>query len=450
MLNRRPGIVRFRQLGNRLRHRLSFIPGLYVIGAIVLVQVELLIDRALRDHDLPDILTTTVDSGRAVFTAIAGALITSITLLLSIMLITVQLASTQFSPRTLRNWLGNRQLQHTIGLTLGTSVFCLLGLRTTRSLGEDGGEIVPHITVITAVILGVAALFAVVGSVDHLTNSLRIGAVAQRLADETIAVIESESEVRAGESPAVVPAREPRTLATDDLQVPDDATAVVTPTAGWVQQIDVATVLDAIGPGSTARIVVPLGGFATTDSPLLWMSAPDGNVDTDALLEGFALGDTRTMQQDVGFGLIQLTDIAVRALSPGINDPSTANDIIVHIGNVLTALWERPVASARTTDDGRTVISPQVEHADHLRRALDPIRRYGRADPLVTATLMRTLRSLRTEVVRRSLPGPIEPIETLIRDTFASADRTGWSAFEVEDAKRLASGFPSGSSTTDV
>jgi uncharacterized membrane protein len=450
MLNRRPGIVRFRQLGNRIRHRLSFIPGLYVIGAIVLVQVELLIDRALRDHDLPDLLTTTVDSGRADFTAIAGALITSITLLLSIMLITVQLASTQFSPRTLRNWLGNRQLQHTIGLTLGTSVFCLLGLRTTRSLGEDGGEIVPHITVITAVILGVAALFAVVGSVDHLTNSLRIGAVAQRLADETIAVIESESEVRAGESPAVVPAREPRTLANDELQIPDDATAVVTPTAGWVQQIDVATVLDAIGPGSTARIVVPLGGFATTDSPLLWMSAPDGNVDTDALLEGFALGDTRTMQQDVGFGLIQLTDIAVRALSPGINDPSTANDIIVHIGNVLTALWERPVASARTTDDGRTVISPQVEHADHLRRALDPNRRYGRADPLVTATLMRTLRSLRTEVVRRSLPGPIEPIETLIRDTFASADRTGWSAFEVEDAKRLASGFPSGSSTTDV
>jgi uncharacterized membrane protein len=236
----------------------------------------------------------------------------------------------------------------------------------------------------------------------------------------------------------VVPAREPPSLAASDLQIPDGAIAVVAPTAGWVQQIDVPTVLAALGAGSTGRVVVPLGGFATTDSPLLWVSSPDDDVDADALLEGFALGDTRTMQQDVGFGLIQLTDIAVRALSPGINDPSTANDIIVHLGNVLTALWERPIAAARTTEDGRTVISPPVGHANHLRRALDPIRRYGRADPLVTTTLMRMLGSLRAETLRRDLPGPIEPIETFIRDTLASADRSGWSTSEVDEGERLA------------
>lgn len=429
--------VALRQAADRLRHRLSFVPALYVLGAIVLVQVLLLIDRSIGDGSLPDFLTTTVGSARAVFSAIAGGLITSITVLLSIMLVTVQLASTQYSPRTLRTWLGNRRIQHTIGLALGTTVFCLLGLRTARTFDEDGGAVVPHFTVITAVVLGVAALFAVVGSVDHLTNSLRIGAVAGRLADETIAVIGADDEVRAGEAPSVVPARLPRQLSATDLAIPDDAVPVETPTAGWVQQIDLPTVLDALRAGSTAWIVVPLGGFAAAHTPLLWV-APADDVDAAALRAGFALGDSRTMQQDVGFGLVQMTDIAVRALSPGVNDPSTANDIVVHLGNVLLALWERPAAASETSADGRTVISRTVDHGDHLRRAFDPIRRYGRADPLVVTTIMRTLLSLRAEVVRRGLPGPLDPIDRFVADTYATADRAGWTTTEIGAVERLA------------
>jgi len=416
------------------------VPGLYVLGAIILVQVLLLIDRSMDDRSLPLVLTTTVAGARSVFAAIAGGLITSITLLLSMMLITIQLASTQYSPRTLRNWLGNRRIQHTIGLALGTTVFCLLGLRSTRTLDGDGGAIVPHLTVTTAVVLGVAALFAVVSSVDHLTHTLRIGSVAKRLADETISVIEANDEMHAGEAPSVVPATVPKALTADDLAIPDDAVAVEAQTAGWVQQIDVPTVLDALPAGSTARVVVPLGGFAAAGTPLLWVS-PGDDVDAEQILEGFALGDTRTMQQDVGFGLVQLTDIAVRALSPGVNDPSTANDIVVHLGNIFTVMWARPVAESSTSDDdGRTVISPAVDHGHHLRRALDPIRRYGRTDPLVVTTIMRTLLTLRAEVERRDLPGPLAPIDRFIADTYATADRTDWSTGEIAEVERLASG----------
>jgi uncharacterized membrane protein len=438
--HRRLGVVGLRQAADQLRHRLSFVPGLYVVGAILLVELLLWVDRSLGDQALPELLTTTVAGARAVFAAIAGGLITSITLLLSIMLITVQLASSQFSPRTLRNWLGNRRIQHTIGLVLGTTVFCLLGLRSTRTLGDGGGAIVPNLTVLAAVVLGVAALFAVVGSVDHLTHSLRVGAVAKRLADDTISVIEANEEVRAGEAPAVVPARRPRTLDPDELEIPAGAVAVEAPTAGWVQQIDVPTVLAALPAGSTARVVVPVGGFAAAGSPLVWV-APGGDVDAEPILDGFALGDTRTMQQDVGFGLVQLTDIAVRALSPGVNDPSTATDVVVHLGNVFTAMWQHPVAASSTSDDdGRTLISPTVDHGDHLRRAFDPIRRYGRADPLVVTTIMRTLLTLRAEIVRRELPGPLAPIDQIVADTYATADRSDWTTGEIAEVERLADG----------
>jgi uncharacterized membrane protein len=128
--------------------------------------------------------------------------------------------------------------------------------------------------------------------------------------------------------------------------------------------------------------------------------------------------------------LIQLTDIAVRALSPGVNDPSTAADVVVHIGSVLTALWEREPAQYAQSDGDRTIVSPHVDHRDHLRRAFDPIRRYAAEDPVVLGTMLRTLRLLRSETLRRTLPGPIEPIDQMIDDIVTTARREGWSAQE--------------------
>lgn len=169
-------MVRLRQIVDRLQHRLSFIPGLYVIGAIVLSQAMLLLDRS--NSEVPDVIATTVESARAVFSVIAGGLITSITLLLSMMLITVQLASSQFSPRTLRDWLGDSYLKHTIGITLGTTVFSLLALRSTRSFTDEGpAAVVPNFSLLLAVGFTVVSLFAVVRSVDHITQSLRVGSV---------------------------------------------------------------------------------------------------------------------------------------------------------------------------------------------------------------------------------------------------------------------------------
>lgn len=425
------GAVRVRQLADQVRHRLSFVPMLYVVAAIVLVHVLLWVDRSLVDQQFPTWLETTVDSARAVFAAMAGGLITSITLLLSMMLVAVQLAGSQFSPRTLRDWLGNRTLQHAIGIVLGTTVFCLLALRSTRDFGEDGIAVVPHVTVLVAVALGVISLVAVVRAVDHLTQSVRIGSVAQRIAAETIDVVERVEEMPSGQRPELLPSA----TSIDDhdpLDIPDDAEAIEALSAGWIQQIDEPALAAALPTGSTAFVPVSVGGFVAAHAPLVWVSPPPADEDDcrERLLEAFAIGDGRTMQQDVEFGLVQLTDIAVRALSPGVNDPTTACDITVHIGNVLVSIWERQVSPSGVTIDDRTIVLVRPTHAAYLERAVGPIRRYGATDPEVMTTLLRALGGLRREALRRGLPGPIGPIDDAIRSTLHAAEVQHWTSDE--------------------
>ena len=406
--------VQLQQVVDRITHRLSFIPLAYVAGAVILVFICLVIDGRLVDSQVPSVFATTVPSARSVFAALAGGLITTFTLLLSMMLITVQLASSQFSPRTLRDWLGNRRLQHSIGIVLGTAVFCLLALRSTRQFDDEAGTLVPHVTVIVAVILGVASLIAVVSSVDDTTNRLRIGSVASRLASQTIDVIEENDRVEVGQDPQLT------SVGIDPGQEmgdkPDEGAVVETGTAGWVQQIDDDSLLAALPEGHTATVVALIGGFVPAHSPLVWVSPP---IDQDdprltELRDAIAIGDSRTMQQDVEFGLVQLTDIAVRALSPGVNDPTTACDIVVHLGDVMIALWAHPRGSTTVESDGRTVIRRRPTHAEYLDRAFLPILHYGREDDQVVRTMRATLELVRSEVVRRQLPGPLAPIDDLL------------------------------------
>ena len=136
------------------------------------------------------------------------------------------------------------------------------------------------------------------------------------------------------------------------------------------------------------------------------------------------------MQQDVEFGLVQLTDIAVRALSPGVNDPTTAEDVIVHIGGVLIAIWSHEEPSGVRTQNGRRAVMPQATHESYLSRSTGPIRRYGAGDPLVLSTLLRTLLQVRSEVERRGLPGPLHPLDDAIAATIAAAETSAWSELE--------------------
>lgn len=404
--------VQVRQFLDYIRHRILYIPMLCVVVAIPVSQGTLYIDRQIDDR-LPQLVETTVESGRAILTSIAGGLIASITLLLSMMLIVVQLAGSQYSPRTTRDWLGDRSQQWAIGLVLGATVYCLLVLRELREV-SDGDPLTPHISVIIALAFGIGSLVAVVRSVDHLANGVRIGAVASSITEETVALIHDKEEISDFEKPNATPAGQ-RSYSPSDRDWPDEAVAICSPDSGWIQQISEAGIFASLPEGSTARITGVIGGFTLPNAPVMWVWPDPADAEVlEQLTNTIAIGDARTMQQDVGWGILRLVDIAVRALSPGVNDPNTANDVIVHLGVICLALWELPHASGWREEDGRTVIRTDPTHADYLHSAFDPIRRYGSGDPTVVLTMLRILRSVLSEVSRRELPGPTEPIEKMI------------------------------------
>lgn len=404
--------VQVRQFVEQVRHRILYIPLLCVVVAIPTSQATLYLDHQVVDL-LPSWLETTVDSGRAILTSIAGGLIASITLLLSMMLIVVQLAGSQFSPRTTRDWLGDRSQQWGIGLVLGATVYCLLVIREFRT-PVDGDPFTPHLSVIVALVFGIGSLIAVVRSVDHLANGVRIGAVASRIAEETVQLIGEAEEITVFEKPDATPAGQ-RMTSMLDRDWPDDAVAVCAPHSGWIQQISESTVLGLLPEGGTARITAVIGGFTLQEAPLMWVWPDPGDDELiEELAAAVAVGDARTMQQDLGFGILRLVDIAVRALSPGVNDPNTANDVVVHLGVILLALWELPQTPGERQENGRTVIRTNPGHGDYLHAAFDPIRRYGSGDPTVVLAMLRTLGTLRHEIDRRELPGPVEPIEEMV------------------------------------
>lgn len=397
-------MVRLRQLLHEVGQGLLVIPLVFVVGAVALSQVMVRVDSRLEDSGLPEGFETSVDAAQAILAAIAGGLLTSVTLLLSLVLVAVQLAASQFSPRTLRDWTGDGTQQVAIGLVMGTSVYCLLVLRETRALGDDF-QVIPHLSVLLAVALGVASLVAVLLSVDKLTNSLRIGSVTKSITDETVALIQLAEKVRLS-APESSAARSEK---------PTGAVAVPSDRSGWIQQIDEQEILDALPDGATAWMATSLGSYAFAEAPLLWVW-PDTVDDGTArrLRSAVALGDQRTMQQDVGYGILQLVDIAVRALSPGINDPNTAGDVIVSLGTILLEVWSGDEQQPVRSGDGKTLIRQTVGHREFLESAFGPLRRYGAGDPSVVATMIRTLSTVRNETVRRELPGPIEPIDDTI------------------------------------
>lgn len=433
-------MVRLRQAVHNFADGLLFIPLVFVLGAVVVAQAMTAIDGRLDDAAIPTTLTTSVEGARSILSAIAGGLISSVTLLLSLVLVAVQLASSQFSPRTLRGWTGNRTQQIAIGLVLGTAVYCLLVLRETRTLSDER-VLAPHLSVLLAVTLGVLSLIAVLRSVDELTNSLRIGSVAQSITDETVDAIHKRADrlllQRPGQQVAVPPTAEFVAPAPSD-----EALAIPAPRSGWVQQIDEDRLIGAAPDSSIVRLVAPVGAFVMKDSPLAWVAPMPDDQDArthclDRASGAYAIGDERTLHTDVGYGILQLTDIALRALSPGVNDPNTANDIIVNLGVVLLTIWEYPTESSTREVDDRTLIRRLVTHGEFLERAFDPVRRHGADNASVVATMLTTLATLRAETQRRNLPGPIAPIDDTVDRVLISFHRSDPDPRDVEIVERL-------------
>ena len=244
-----------------------------------------------------------------------------------------------------------------------------------------------------ALLLTLASVVVIVVYLDRISRQQYVGRIMARVAGETLALVRElpygpHVGMRVGEP---VPA--------PDLAGLGEPLIIRAPADGWVQQISRRAVIAAAPPGSVLRLETRVGGYLVRDAPLatLW-PAPADPARVNALVRAAAIvGPARTMQQDIDFGLRQLSDIALRALSPAVNDPTTAIEVVLRTGSILRplVLAELPQQSVRDRA-GRILLTPfDLDHTEYVAHAFDQIRLYGAAHPQVLAAVARTLRMLR-------------------------------------------------------
>jgi uncharacterized membrane protein len=378
-------------LAERLRGSLFFVPMLAVLGAAVLAPATLALDRWLTDQavDLPIGLASTVESARAVLTTIAGATIAFAGVAFSVALLVAQRTATQFSPRVAQAVFRDPFDRRVIALVVGTFTYCVMVLRSVRSSIEAGGDpVIPDASVTLATVLGIAAILGTVAFINHSAHTMDISEVLARVRRQAVERIHAEWHLP-GEDPAPDG---------DAPELPAPTAAVRFDRSGWVQDVDVDAMVRCVPSGETMRLETHAGRYAVEGTVLCTIPpALDGHEGLhDGVRSAVAIGTTRTLQQDVSYGLRQLADVALRALSPGVNDPTTAQDAIFHATDVLAELLRRdpPPATRRGEEGGWLIQAEQPDHADLVRLAFDETRRSAASQPAVCVYLLQALHLL--------------------------------------------------------
>ncbi len=466
----RSGNGRLRVSLDALASLLWPLPALAVVVALAAGIVLPLVDVAVIG-DLPPALTRYLFSGgpaaaRSVLEAIASSLVTVTSLTFSLTVITLQLASSQFSPRLLRNFTADPTVHAVLTLFLGTFTFALTVLRTVRSGSGHQGDFVPQISVSLAFILEIASIMGLVYFLAHLTREIRVDTVMANVHRETTATISRLFPDRADDArndgngdaggnddgDDAGGARDGGRESTGDggsagdrghpRPVPESQTAILIEavTSGFLLSIDPNDLQEAAEannaviridrePGSSIVHGTPLATAwpVVSNQPLTEQNADELR---RAVSSAATIGFERTIVQDVSFGLRQLTDVAARALSPGVNDPTTAVHVLGHLSAILCDLAGRKLGP-RTLADGTgqiRVIVARPGFASLLDLAIGQPRRYGIADPVVAARIIELLKEVAwcssTPSLRAVLTDHLTRVEQQMQEqTYVPADR---------------------------
>ena len=332
----------------------------------------------------------TADDARTLLLGIASTMITVIALVLGLTVVALQLASTQFSPRLLRNFLRDRINQVVLSVFVATFAYSTAGLYTVGiSAGQRTAQY-PRLAVTGALILLFASLLMLVFFVHHLAHSIQVDEIMATVERSTLHVIEHDL-------PTVGVAQE------RCPEPPVWAVAVPAERSGYVQTVRPEELLPATAAHDVVAVLTTMvGQHVVRGAPLVsvWRSSPEQSPpDVTALRAAVhrtvRLGSERTMEQDVALGVRQLADIASKALSPAINDPYTAVQAIQHLSVLLGSLTERRLGAQLLHDDAGT-LRVAVPHRDlgyFLDLAFGQIRRYGAGEPRVVEALLRALRT---------------------------------------------------------
>jgi uncharacterized membrane protein len=371
-----------------LRTNLWLIPAVESVAAVLLFALTLTIDQAAsrRALSLPSwLISGSPDAARQILAALAAAIITVVGVVFSVMIVTLTLASQQFGPRMLRTFIRDRGAQLTLGTFVATFFYTML------TLISIGSTFVPHLSVTVALALTAVDLGVLIYFIHHTATAIQLPEVIASIARDLTKAIDDETvgpsqlaELVNGPSPAVLQARLDRS-----------GQVVAAPASGYLRFVKNATLIAIAGEyDAVIRLHYRPGHFLTQGHPMATVWPPEVADKIRHRLERVHItGPLRTLTQDIAFGIDQLVEIAIRALSPAVNDTFTAMTCIDWLGDSLCRIavdWHPQVYHRDRGGQIRLIAAP-VSYERLVARSFEKIRQASGGMP---AVLIRQLEAL--------------------------------------------------------
>jgi uncharacterized membrane protein len=375
-----------------LRDSLWFLPAVLTAGAALLAITLVRIEVVFRDS-LPTegrwIMGGSADGARSVLSTVAGSLITVTGVVFSVTVVALQLASSQFTPRILRNFMADRINQLVLGVLIATFTFALLVLRVVRS-SDEGEEFVPHISVSVAILLSLISIAFLIYFIHHAARSIQASVILATVTSAALDQVQRLFPQEIGE-----PESEPLPM----VEVPSwKAERVLAERDGYLQAVDQASLFQL---GERHQILIrmaqPVGAFVVVGQVLaeVWSKEPlEADIQAN-IRHAFVLGEERTPEQDLEFFFLEISDMAVKALSPSINDPTTASHCLDRLTQILLAFGKRrPPPPLRTKSGSVHFLALPIDFEGAVETAFAQICHFGKDNSTIVRKIRRSLELL--------------------------------------------------------
>lgn len=414
--------TRSRHVEDRLRNTYWFVPMLMLVATAVLAKVTTEVDESFDPEELPWLRELVYSGGpdgaREILGTIASSMITVAGVVFSVTIVGLQLASSQFGPRMLMNFVRDRANQVTLGTFVSSFLFSLLVLRSIRS--ADPGT-VPHLSVSVALLIALGGLSVLVYFIHHIATAIQAPNLVYAISKELVAsadhLFPNRDDTSTGDAP--VPGDLP-----DDFD--EKARGIDANSSGFVQAVEVE---DLVRIAREHDLVVRLdtrpGRFVVHHTRCAKAYPTDrvGRELEERLADTVITGSRRTFMQDIEFPIKQMVEIAVRCLSPAINDPFTASTCVDHMSVGLSRIAGRELRSQYLTDETgalRVVISDPVTFERLVRAAFDQVRQAASFHTQVYLHMLDALARVAGSVVD---PHRLEPLLAQGRLVVEAAER---------------------------
>jgi len=427
----------------RLRQSFWFVPAMLCVLAVVLAEALIFLDQRLDDVELGAfavLITRVGESGsRDLLGAVAGSMLAVASTTFSITIAVLALSSSTYGPRLVRNFMADRGNQFVLGVFVATFLYSLLVLRSIRVRDEGSGNyFVPHLAVNVAMLLAVLAIGVLVYFIHHISDSVQIWTLARQVRTDLLGVVDRLYPERIGEDPRDVEDSSGGQDIPDRLDV--DGVPLASQETGYVQGVDQENLLALANEHDLVISLRIRPGSHLNEGATLAVLWPPDRVDDDVLANvrtAVLIGQARTPHEDVEFAALLLEEMAVRALSPGTNDPYTAINALDDLSAGLVRLAGRRKPSPfRYDQQGRLrVVAPRIVLMDLVDHVVDAMRVYATGHPMV---LHRTLELVEQVGAASGQPSERSRMDTQVQRLVEAVGLSSPQGCDAEDLNRHA------------